>query len=288
VPRTVPSLVAAAALVACVAAPPDVDLVLAGDGSDATRGEPASLLEAAARDQDELDARARAAVDAARAAEEDATLAIEAARTLFFAADLRAQRAVLAWVQAHEDATIDELLGCDRDVPGDAGPEVRSLSIEGLAHARRALGLRPNDIAARHYVGLHLSMIGWSEGPANAILKGRGPEVVRAMKATLELEGARDFEGAAPLRLLGRFRDRAPWPYGDRGAALELLADAVRRAPGVVNLVFLADASWRAGEAGEARALWRRALAAAPDPGSKRVAPLHRELIARRLAATDG
>ena len=129
------------------------------------------------------------------------------------------------------------------------------------------------------------TLVAWAEGPSVALFSGHGAAIPEAIG--LALAADETFEGAAPLRLEGRFRTRAPWPYRDRKRAREALERAVELAPVPVNHLFLGDLLQQMGEEEAARESWRAVLVSVPDEVSAGVAPLHRALARRRLALGD-
>ncbi len=231
----------------------------------------------------ELDALTEHAVAAARAAEPDVALQVAASRCLFQAADLRLQRATVAWLVAHAEATRPEVLTAEDQVAAPVRAEILSLCTAGLEFADRAAASAPDQIAARLHQGLHLSLIAWANGPMRALMAGHGPRLVVAIDAALAID--RDFDHGAPLRLQGRFRGKAPWPYGDLAVAKAALARAVERASLPVNHLFYGDVLAAAGDPRGAEVQWRLVGTAAADESTRWSADLLREQARRRLAA---
>ncbi|MEE8468254.1 MAG: hypothetical protein V3T22_07350 [Planctomycetota bacterium] len=260
---------------ACIGAPPAVDDVFAEPLADT----------AASQVLRQVDGRATAARLAADAHPRDPNLAVEASRALFLAADLRLQRAVALYLEARADLTLEEVLDAEDQLPTEVTEAVRGLCAEGLARAKAAVALAPEDVAGHQYRALHLSLVAWAEGPSAALFSGHAAAIPKAM--ALAVSADEGFEGAAPLRLEGRFRARAPWPYRDRTRARESLERAVELAPVPVNHLFLGDLLQVLGETEASRESWRAVLISEPDEVSAGVAPLHRALARRRLALGD-
>jgi tetratricopeptide (TPR) repeat protein len=105
------------------------------------------------------------------------------------------------------------------------------------------------------------------------------------MDRAIELDAS--YDGGAPLRLRGRFRSKAPWPYGDLDQARDALLRATELAPVPVTLLFLGDLHHARGEHELALAAWRRAIAAEADVSTRESAPEIRELARRRVKATS-
>ena len=95
-------------------------------------------------------------------------------------------------------------------------------------------------------------------------------------------------EGAAPLRLEGRFLCLAPWPVGDRERGRALLDAAVTAAPTPLNALFQGDAAWLVEDADGAARAWELArVAAEAAPPSDAHALLVGELARMRLDALE-
>lgn len=231
----------------------------------------------------ELDTLAQAALTAARAAPDDGAAQLAATARLFQAADLRLQQATVAWLDAHRDADRATVLAAEDQLGDDVRASIVSLCTEGLACAERAAKVRPNDAAACLHEGLHLSLLAWANGPARSLMAGYGGRLVKAIDAALAADAA--FDGGAPLRLQGRFRSKAPWPYGDLPAATKALARAVDIASLPVNHLFYGDALAALGETAAAEVQWRLAARAPLDESTRWSADLLCEQARRRLAA---
>jgi hypothetical protein len=231
----------------------------------------------------ELDRLAERALAAARAAPDDVALQVAAAQRLFQAADRRLQRATLTWLEAHPAATRAEVLAAEDRVDDADRTSILSLCTTGLELAQQALAAEPDDVSAALHVALHLSLVAWANGPTRALFAGHGPKLVAAIDAVLALDHT--FDGGAPLRLQGRFRGQAPWPYGDRELARKSLAEAVELRSVPVNHRFFGDVLAAAGEVDAALQQWQLAVEAPADESTRWSADLLRDLARRRLAA---
>ncbi len=244
---------------------------------------PAETTLASAATGDELSVQTREAIAAADRAPADVEAAVAASRWLFLAADLRLQRATVAWLTAHPDATRAEVLAADDQLADDVRTEIASLCTRGLEFADRAAQAAERDVRAKLHQALHVSLLAWANGPARSLFAGYGPKLVKAIDAAVALDPA--YDGAAPLRLSGRFRGKAPWPYGDLPAAEKALARAVELAPGVVNQLFFGDVLWRLERRADAEAQWRAAAAARDDESVRWSGELLRSQARARLQA---
>lgn len=214
---------------------------------------------------------------------DDPALAIAASQCLFQLADRTLQQASTAWLRNHADAGLAEVLAADDQVEAKVRDDVVSLCTRGLDLANAAAAKTPDDVAARLHQALHLSLLAWANGPARSLMAGYGPKLVAAIDEALRLDAAHD--GGAPLRLQGRFRGQAPWPYGDVPKAKESLQKACELASLPVNHLFFGDVLQKAGESDAARAQWKRAVEASADESTRWSAELLRELARARLAA---
>lgn len=254
----------AAAGCGTLSAPP-AETTLAGDG------------------EAELDRVTRDAIAAVDRAPEDRDALLAATRLLFLAADLRLQRATVDWLRAHAQATRAELLAAGDRVPDDVRAAIVSLCTRGLELADRVAALAPDDVRARMHQALHVSLLAWANGAARSLFAGYGSKLVKAIDDAVALDPA--YDGAAPLRLSGRFRSEAPWPYGDVAAGETSLARAVELAPCLVNHLFYGDVLARRGRTDAALEQWRAAIAAADDDSTRWSGELLREQARARLAA---
>ncbi|QDV05801.1 hypothetical protein Poly30_13030 [Planctomycetes bacterium Poly30] len=232
--------------------------------------------------QERCDAEAFAAREVAEARPDDAAAQVSAARWLATAADVRLIESQVARAAA-EKLTVQQLVELDETGDADLKDAVLGLCSAGLEHGNAAADLAPEDPAALYYRAFNLSLVAWAEGKSTAILRGRGPK----LKAALESVAERfpEFQFAGPLRLRARFLDRAPWPYGDRNQAIELLQEATRLAPTPVNWQFLGDALWMNGAEEKALAAWKAGAVAEADPSIDLGADLRRQLNRARVDA---
>jgi tetratricopeptide (TPR) repeat protein len=229
----------------------------------------------------EFDARANAAREAAARPEATLDELVDASRALFLAADARVQRAALERLDALETPTLADVLSADEGLDAGLRAEVEALAGEGLELAQRASEIAPEDQAALLYRAINTSLLAWSVGEGRALLEGLGSDCKQAIRAALQR--GEEFEGAAPLRLRGRFLSKAPWPLGDKAEAVVLLRRATELAPVTLNWLFLGDALEARGEHELALDAWQRATDAPSDEGSAALGAYHREFARRRV-----
>jgi hypothetical protein len=231
----------------------------------------------------ELDQLANSALQRSRDALTDFDQALVAASLLFQAADARMQRATLAVLLDNAKPDVSTILGLDARIGDPSRTEILSLATAGLEVSKRAVAADPARAAAQLQLALHLSLVSWANGAARSLFAGYGPRLVDAIDCAIAADAT--IDGGAPLRLQGRFRSQAPWPYRDLALARSVLSRAVEFAPIVVNHLFLGDALWLDGEEAAAIAQWQAATMANGSESTRWSDELLRELAKARLAA---
>lgn len=242
----------------------------------ASHDELAVLVQAALADVEAASATALTATDRAQRA-------LAASRRLFQLADRTLQQATVAWLAAHPEATCAEVLAADDQVDDRVRQDVVSWCTRGLELADEAAKARPDDVAVCLHQALHLSLLAWANGPARSLMAGYGPKMVKAIDRALLLDAKHD--GGAPLRLQGRFRGQAPWPYGDVPKAKDALQQACAVASLPVNHLFYGDVLHKAGEVDAAVQQWQLATAAVADDATRWSVDELRTLARARVAA---
>ena len=230
-----------------------------------------------------FDERCRGLIELARAEDAGYEALMRASRALVFNADMRIQADVCFRFDPSNLPEPASLIAAEDGVTSELKAQVRSLAISSRDLADRALALRADDAAARLFSTLGSGLFLWSLGPLQALANGAATTLPRRISSLAEDHPG--FEGASPLRLKGRFQSRAPWPYKDKAGGVATLTRAVEFAPIPLNLLFLGDAQWIAGDAAAARDAWERATRARADAETKDAAPLLREIARLRLAA---
>jgi len=123
-----------------------------------------------------------------------------------------------------------------------------------------------------------LGLSTWGKGVTAALLQGLAPKVKQAIEDAVAADPS--FANGAPLRALGAFYSRAPWPVGDKAKAKEAFLRA--RKNGMTHL-YLAEFYWRTGDRKSAVRHWRQVETAELDPIS-RSGPFVREFARRAVA----
>lgn len=271
-------LLLALALAACSGKQPTADEVLdQGDGARPTsplarRGK--SLQETATRE-------AKAARDAARARPTDADAQVAAARCLFVAAELELRRGLIADLDAKPAESPDELLDREDDLADELKARIVALGEAGARFAAAAIALDGKRADARFYYAACIGFEAWGKGAAAALFQGLAPKVKQAMEEAVAADP--QFARGAPLRALGAFYSRAPWPVGDKEKAEALLQRAQKTA---LTHLYLAEFYWRNGKRKSALEHWWQVETAEPDTVSPS-GPFVREFARRAVALAD-
>jgi len=176
---------------------------------------------------------------------------------------------------------LQDLLDAENHLPKEVRRAMLGHAAAGTEDARRRVESADGDANAHLLLALNLGMKGVALGKVRAFLEGVPNSVLRAANRAAELDEA--VRGAGPLQVKGRFRTIVPFPYRDLRAATELLERARTLDPVKQTLFFLGDAYAWQGRLDEAREAWQAALASAPAPHAKPLAPLVDELVRRRL-----
>jgi len=263
------------ALAACSGKKPTADEVLQGTDAPEPRnplaGRGASLQATANRE-------ARAARETARARPENADAQVAAARALYVAADLELRRGLIADLDREPAEDPDELLDREDDLPGELKARIVALADDGAGFASAAIALDGKRPDARFFYAACFGLATWGKGVTAALLQGLAPKVKRSIDDAVAADPT--FANGAPLRALGAYYSRAPWPVGDKEKAKE----AFLRAPksGMTDL-YLAEFYWRTKDKKSAVRHWRQIETAAPDAVS-RAWPFVQEFARRAVA----
>lgn len=182
---------------------------------------------------------------------------------------------------AMDASSLGDLLRAEQDLPDDARAVIRPFAELGIAHAKRAIQLEPDDARGYLLLALNVGMLGLSIGKVDAFTGGIPGRVMRAYSKAIELDET--CESAGPLQIEGRFRTVVPFPYRNLRRARAALHRAATIARVKQTLYFLGDAHARAGDYDHAKAAWLAALEAPPHPPAEPVANYVDRLIERRL-----
>jgi tetratricopeptide (TPR) repeat protein len=169
---------------------------------------------------------------------------------------------------------------------GDALPEAdemrdrhREMGEQGMPYAKKALGVNPGGIEGHYYYALCIAEYSIGISIVKALAKGLGPEYEKHVGRALEID--RLYDGAGPLRAMGRYWYKLPWPKRDIKKSIQYLKEAAEAAPySMRGRVYLAESYLKEDDKVQAQAELRRALEMQPD--------LAREIDAERWQKRAG
>jgi len=149
---------------------------------------------------------------------------------------------------------------------GDGLPETdqmrerhREMGEQGMPYGKKALAVNPGGIEGHYYYALCIAEYSIGISIVKALAKGLGPEYERHVGKAIEIN--RHYESAGPLRALGRYWYKLPWPKRDIKKSVRYLQEAVEAAPFIIRgRVYLAESYLKGDEKELARAELRKAV----------------------------
>jgi hypothetical protein len=228
--------------------------------------------------QETANREAKAAREAARARPEDADAQVAAARCLFEAADLELRRGLIADLDREPAKNVDKLLDREDDLPDELKGRIVALGEEGAAFASAAIALDGKRPDARFYYASCIGLAAWGKGAAAALMQGLAPKVKGAIDDAVAADAK--FGGSAPLRALGAYYSRAPWPVGDQEKAKQAFERAEKTA--LTHLYYAEYCWWNDDHEGAVRH-WKQVGTAKQDTITPAL-PFAHELARRALA----
>jgi len=154
---------------------------------------------------------------------------------------------------------------------GDALPETdemrdrhREMGEQGMPYAKKALGVNPGGIEGHYYYALCIAEYSIGISIIKALAKGLGPEYENHVGKALEID--RHYDSAGPLRAMGRYWYKLPWPKRDIKKSIQYLREAAEAAPfSVRGRVYLSESYLKGGDKELAKEELRTALEMQPD-----------------------
>ena len=154
---------------------------------------------------------------------------------------------------------------------GDLLPETsqmrdrhREMGEKGMAYAKKALALNPGGIEGHYYFALCLAEYSIGISIVRALAQGLGPEYEKHVGKALEID--RYYDCAGPLRAMGRYWYKLPWPKRNINKSIQYLKESVEAAPSSIRgRVYLAESYLKGGDKGLAQAELLKALEIQPD-----------------------
>jgi len=156
---------------------------------------------------------------------------------------------------------------------GDSLPETKALKDrhkelgeKGMFYAERALKVNPEGIEGNYYYALSLAQYSIGISIVKALLKGLGPDYERHLEKALAIN--REYDYAGPLRAMGRYWYRLPWPKRDLNKSIYYLEESVEVAPrSIRGYVYLAETYLKDGKKDRAQAVLQKAVTIDSNPG---------------------
>ncbi len=154
---------------------------------------------------------------------------------------------------------------------GDGLPETdemrerhREMGELGMPYGKKALTLNPGGIEGHYYYALCIAEYSIGISIVKALAKGLGPEYEKHVGKAIEMD--RHYDGAGPLRAMGRYWYKLPWPKRDLKKSIRYLKEAAEAAPySMRGRVYLAESYLKGDEKEVARVELRKAQEAQPD-----------------------
>ena len=154
---------------------------------------------------------------------------------------------------------------------GDALPETeefknrhKECGEKGMSYAQRALSINPDGIEGHYYYGLSIAQYSIGISIVKALIKGLGPEYEKHIGKAIEINKLYDYAG--PIRAMGRYWFKLPWPKRDIDKSIGYLSEAADAAPlSIRGRVYLAESCLKGGKKGCAQEQLTVALETEPD-----------------------
>jgi tetratricopeptide (TPR) repeat protein len=154
---------------------------------------------------------------------------------------------------------------------GDMLPETKVMrsrhkerGVEGMRYAKKALELNPQGIEGHYYYTLSLAQYSIGISIIRALAKGLGPDYEEHIGKALEIDKMYDYAG--PLRAVGRYWYKLPWPKRNIKKSIGYLEEAVASAPtNIRGHVYLAESYLKAKEKELAKEQLQKALEIVPN-----------------------
>ena len=116
---------------------------------------------------------------------------------------------------------------------------------KGMQYGKRAFELNPEGVEGHYYYGLCLAKYTLGISFITALTAGIASKYETHMESALKIN--KDYDSAGPLRALGRYWHKIPWPKRNLQKSMAYLEEAVARAPlNIRGRFYLAEAYLKA------------------------------------------
>jgi len=154
---------------------------------------------------------------------------------------------------------------------GDLLPETKEmrgrhkeLGTQGMKYAKKAIELNSEGIEGHYYYTLSLAQYSIGISIIKALAKGLGSKYEKHIGKALEID--KNYDNAGPLRALGRYWYRLPWPKRNLKKSIRYLKEAIASAPtNIRGRVYLAESYLKDGKKELAKEHLQKALEIVPD-----------------------
>jgi len=121
-------------------------------------------------------------------------------------------------------------------------------------------------LKGNYYYALSLAQYSIGISIVKALLKGLAPDYERHLEKALAINKEYDYGG--PLRAMGRYWYRLPWPKRDLEKSIDYLEASIEIAPhSIRGYVYAAESYLRDGDKDRAEVALQKALSIESDPG---------------------
>ncbi|MBN2382936.1 tetratricopeptide repeat protein [bacterium] len=164
----------------------------------------------------------------------------------------------------------------------DQSERLETLGIEGMDWADRAMKLNPQGLEGHYYKALAISNYSRGISIVKALIKGLANDYVAHLEHVLKNDRA--FDQGGPLRAMGRYYWKLPWPKYDYKQSLKYLDQALEVNPDVLRTHFYrADTLWALKKYQEARVAFEYVLETDPKPFDIKDVPWIKDQAKERL-----
>jgi tetratricopeptide (TPR) repeat protein len=135
---------------------------------------------------------------------------------------------------------------------------------EAMDICKKAVALRPNDVAGHYWLGVHTGMYGETRGVLKSLFLKN--DIISEMNKAIAINGS--YENGGAYCVLGRLYFKVPGLFGGSNKKSRLNLEKCRQiAPkNSVNLLFLAETYWALDEEKLAVQTLQELLSMEPDP----------------------